>query len=44
VTNRILDDVVAVTQPKWLRLVAKFTPRGGISTSVTVEYPQKPAS
>ncbi len=42
VTNRILNDMVAVMQPKWLRLVAKFTPRGGISTNVTVEYPHDP--
>ena len=41
VTNRILNDVVALLEPKWLRLVANFTPRGGISTSVTVEYPQR---
>jgi len=42
VTNRILDDLVAVLQPRHLRLVAAFTPRGGITTTVTVEYP--PAS
>ena len=38
VTNRILDDLVAVIEPKWLELTAEFTPRGGISTNVTVEY------
>jgi 7-cyano-7-deazaguanine reductase len=38
VTNRILDDLVAVLQPRRLKLVAAFTPRGGISTSVTVEH------
>lgn len=37
-TNRILDDLVAVTQPRWMRLTAAFTPRGGISTTVTAEY------
>jgi 7-cyano-7-deazaguanine reductase len=37
-TNRILDDLVAVVQPRWMTLTASFTPRGGISTSVTVEY------
>ena len=37
-TNRILDDLVAVLSPRWMRLVARFTPRGGITTSVTVEY------
>ena len=38
VTNRILDDLVAVIEPKWLELTAAFTPRGGISTNVVVEY------
>ena len=38
VTNLILDDVVAVTQPRWMKLEAQFTPRGGIRTNVTVEY------
>lgn len=37
-TNRILDDLVAVTEPRWMRLEAAFTPRGGISTTVTAEY------
>jgi 7-cyano-7-deazaguanine reductase len=38
VTNRIVDDLVAVLQPRRLVLAAAFTPRGGISTTVTVEY------
>jgi 7-cyano-7-deazaguanine reductase len=38
VTNRILDDLVAVLQPRRMKLVAAFTPRGGISTSVTVVH------
>lgn len=38
VTNQILDDLVAVTQPRWMKLVAEFTPRGGIRTNVTVEF------
>jgi 7-cyano-7-deazaguanine reductase len=37
-TNRILDDLVAVVCPRWMTLVATFTPRGGISTTVTVDY------
>ncbi|HVA46645.1 MAG TPA: preQ(1) synthase [Pirellulales bacterium] len=37
-TNRILDDLVAATGPRWMRLNAAFTPRGGISTTVTAEY------
>ncbi len=38
ITNHILDDLVAVSQPCWMKLVAAFTPRGGISTSVTAEF------
>src|SRR5436190_5258230 len=38
VTNRILDDLVAVLQPRRMKLMAAFTPRGGITTSVTVEH------
>jgi len=41
VTNRILDDLVAVLQPRRMKLVAAFTPRGGITTSVTVVHEQK---
>ena len=42
VTNTILDDLVAVTQPRWLTIVAAFTPRGGIRTTVTVEHGTRP--
>ncbi len=38
VTNRILDDLVAVLSPRRLKLVAAFTPRGGITTTVTVVH------
>jgi 7-cyano-7-deazaguanine reductase len=38
VTNEILDDLVAVTEPKWMVLHAAFTPRGGIRTNVKAEY------
>jgi 7-cyano-7-deazaguanine reductase len=38
VTNRILDDLVAVLQPRWMEVVAQFTPRGGISTTVTATH------
>jgi 7-cyano-7-deazaguanine reductase len=37
-TNRILDDIVAVLAPRRLELTAAFTPRGGITTTVTVVY------
>jgi 7-cyano-7-deazaguanine reductase len=37
-TNAILNDLVAVVQPRWMKLKASFTPRGGISTTVTATY------
>jgi 7-cyano-7-deazaguanine reductase len=38
VTNRILDDLVAVLQPRQMTLEATFTPRGGITTTVTAVF------
>lgn len=38
ITNSILDDFVAVVEPRRVQLVASFTPRGGISTDVIVEH------
>ena len=38
VTNRILDDLVAVLEPRWMILEAAFRPRGGITTTVTATY------
>jgi len=38
VTNQILDDLVAVCQPRRMTVVGSFTPRGGITTVVTVSY------
>jgi len=40
-TNRILDDLVAAIQPRRIKLVAAFTPRGGITTSVTALFEAK---
>ncbi len=42
VTNTILDDLVAVTKPRWLKLEAAFTPRGGIRSTVIVEHGKRP--
>jgi 7-cyano-7-deazaguanine reductase len=38
VTNRILSDLVAATQPRFMRLTADFNVRGGIYTTVVVEH------
>jgi 7-cyano-7-deazaguanine reductase len=40
-TNRILDDLVAVIQPRRITLAASFTPRGGIQTTVTATFEKK---
>ena len=38
VTNRILDDLVRATAPRFMRLEARFNVRGGIHTSVFAEH------
>jgi 7-cyano-7-deazaguanine reductase len=38
VTNEILDDLVAVCQPRRMIVVGDFTARGGITTTVTARY------
>jgi len=38
ITNRILDDLVAATQPRFMRLTARFNVRGGVYTAVVAEH------
>jgi len=38
VTNSILDDLVRATDPRFMRLTAKFFVRGGIFTNVVAEH------
>jgi 7-cyano-7-deazaguanine reductase len=38
VTNKILDDLVAVTKPQYMKVTAEFNARGGITSLVEVEY------
>jgi 7-cyano-7-deazaguanine reductase len=44
VVNRILDDFVAASRPRRCHLVGAFTPRGGITTTVTCQYEAPPPS
>ncbi len=37
-TNDILDDLAAACKPRWMKVTSKFTPRGGITTEIAVEY------
>jgi 7-cyano-7-deazaguanine reductase len=38
VTNRILEDLVRATRPRFMRLTARFNVRGGIATSIVAEH------
>jgi 7-cyano-7-deazaguanine reductase len=38
VTNAILDELVALLQPRFMTLLAEFSTRGGIATNVTATY------
>jgi 7-cyano-7-deazaguanine reductase len=41
VTNQILDDLVALLAPQWLRVEGDFLIRGGIRTVVAAEHGKK---
>ena len=41
VTNKILDDLVEVTKPRWMRITAEFNTRGGISSVIKADYEDK---
>jgi len=36
--NRILRDIVAACEPRWAEVEGIFTPRGGLSTTITARY------
>jgi 7-cyano-7-deazaguanine reductase len=36
--NKLMDDFVDACHPSWAKMVTKFNPRGGISTTVVREY------
>ena len=41
VTNRILDDLVKATDPRYMKLTAKWYVRGGVYTTVVAEHRQQ---
>jgi len=41
VTNTVLDDIVAATQPRFVRVSARWFVRGGIYTDVIAEHRKK---
>lgn len=38
VTNTVLDDLVAVVQPRWMKLEAAFNARGGMTETITAKF------
>ncbi len=41
VVNRVLQDVVKATRPVTATVIGRFTPRGGINTTVTATWSRK---
>ncbi len=41
ITNQILDDLVTLTKPKFMRLTARFYVRGGIFTTIVAEHKKR---
>jgi 7-cyano-7-deazaguanine reductase len=40
--NTILEDLVAACAPRWMRVVCRMNPRGGIALTVKAEYGRRP--
>lgn len=41
VVNRIMDDMLAALSPRSMKVTGSFTPRGGMHSVVTAQYPDK---
>ena len=41
VVNKMLDDFVRACKPRWAEIVGEFNPRGGMKTTVCVEYKRR---
>jgi 7-cyano-7-deazaguanine reductase len=41
VTNRIMDDFIAVVKPRTATIESRWTPRGGLSSNIIVKYPDE---
>ena len=40
--NRILNDLVACTEPKWMQVIADYNIRGGVHSVASIEWGKKP--
>ena len=41
VTNRILNDLVRTLKPRWMTVETRWTPRGGMHSTVTAEHGER---
>ncbi len=39
--NKMLEDFVSSVNPRWIKIIGTFNPRGGITTTVSAEYKTK---
>ena len=37
-TNDILDDLSGVCKPRWMKVISRFSPSGGITAEIAAEY------
>lgn len=44
VTNKILDDLVSLCKPRYMKVTADFNVRGGISSLIVAEFKKKPST
>jgi 7-cyano-7-deazaguanine reductase len=44
VTNRLLDELAASCNPRWMRVTGDFNVRGGVSSVIVVETGPKPVA
>ena len=42
VINRILDDIVSVSKPKWIEIKGEFSMRGGLNSTIVASYGKEP--
>jgi 7-cyano-7-deazaguanine reductase len=42
VVNRILEDLVSVSKPKWMEVKGEFSMRGGLRTTVVASHGKAP--
>ena len=41
VTNRIMDDFIAIVKPRNATIESRWTPRGGLQSNIIVKYPDE---